>query len=82
VTLIHASHDQYLYRDYIAQAVDEYVPVRREDVGRVVGDVSIQKPNARYYIAGSLSFVAAVRDILQKHGIHKIEVDEFKGFED
>lgn len=81
-TLIHASHDEYLYSVFITRTADQYIPVRRSDLLTAVEGVCLQKPQARYLIAGSLSFVASVRDKLQSNGIDKIEVDEFKGFED
>jgi ferredoxin-NADP reductase len=78
-TLIHAASGPFLYESALRGLVREYVPIRRQLLAETLARVAGEHPDAHYYIAGSNDFVAAVAGELARHGIERIESDEFKG---
>ncbi len=77
--LIHASSEEYLYREELVELASEYIPTDRESNVAVVSGIAGALPFAHYYVAGSPDFVAMVQELLLTFGVTHIEMDAFKG---
>lgn len=80
VTLIHVSREHFLYRNELSSFANIYLRIHRNEVIDTVATITKQNPEARYYIAGSPTFVEDMQNMLITQGIQKIETDAFKGY--
>lgn len=79
-TVVHVERDAFLFQDELSQIAGTYLPVRRALLDDTLREIATEQPLARYYVAGSPTFVDSVTTMLNVHGITHIETDAFKGY--
>jgi ferredoxin-NADP reductase len=81
VRVIHVSSHAFIYKDKLLPLADEYSAVGRAELFGALDAAIRNAPSARFYVAGSRGFVAAVSARLAESGI-RADSDEFKGLTD
>lgn len=81
VRVIHVSSHAFIYKDELLPLADEYAAVGRAELFGALDAAIRNAPSARFYVAGSRGFVAAVSARLAESGI-AADSDEFKGLTD